>query len=205
MSEKNDTRQNILDAAIARVMHYGYAKTTMAEIARDCRMSAGNIYRFFASKIDIAEAIARKLNLVTDAQSAALVRGKGNALEKMRAFHLMALRTTFEKLDKDAKVLEVAEVLAHERPSFANEKMAQERVFLVQILEQGVAEGHFAAMENLNFVAEMMQSATMKFRYPQLFSRLTLPKLERELAGVMDIVLNGLKLPITVQQSVKIE
>ena len=58
MSEKTDTRQQILDAAFQRIMHYGYAKTTMAEIARDCCMSAGNIYRFFASKIDIAEAMA---------------------------------------------------------------------------------------------------------------------------------------------------
>ena len=62
MNEKIDTREQILQAAMDRIKHYGYAKTTMAEIARDCDMSAGNIYRFFASKIDIAEAMARKLN-----------------------------------------------------------------------------------------------------------------------------------------------
>ena len=32
----------------------------------------------------------------------------------------------------------------------------------------------------------------MKFRFPQMFSHLTLPKLKRELAGVMDLVLAGL-------------
>ena len=205
MTEKLDTREQILHAAMERIMHYGYAKTTMAEIARDCGMSAGNIYRFFASKIDIAEAMARKLNMEINAQNAALARGTGSAPDKMRKFHHGALKTTFEKLDKDAKVLEVAEVLAHERPTFANEEMAQERVYLVQILEQGVADGDFAAMENPHFIAEMMQSATMKFRYPQLWSRLTLPKLERELDGVLDILLAGLTVPIKTRELLNAE
>lgn len=205
MNEKLDTREQILQAAMERIMHYGYAKTTMAEIARDCGMSAGNIYRFFASKIDIAEAMARKLNTEIAAKNAALVRGDGSASDKMRRFHHTALTATFEKLDKDAKVLEVAEVLSSERPTFANEEMAQERVYLVQILEQGVAEGEFAAMENPHFIAEMMQSATMKFRYPQLWSRLTLPKLERELDGVMDIILAGLSVPIKTRELLNAE
>ena len=205
MTEKLDTREQILQAAMERIMHYGYAKTTMAEIARDCGMSAGNIYRFFASKIDIAEAMARKLNMEINAQNAALVRGKGTAIEKMRLFHHTALTKTFEKLDNNAKVLEVAEVLSHERPNFANEELAQERIYLVQLLEQGISEGVFAPMEHPNFIAEMMQSATMKFRYPQLWSRLTLPKLERELNGVMDIILAGLSVPIKTRELLSAE
>lgn len=205
MSDKIDTRQQILDAAVARIMHYGYAKTTMAEIARDCDMSAGNIYRFFASKIDIAEAMARKLNLEINQEMAALARGKGSAPDKLRRLNSVALHRTFDKLASDAKILEVAEVLSHERPSFANEEMAQERVHMVRILEQGIAEGDFAAMENPNFVAEMMQAATMKFKYPQLWSRLTLPKLERELEGVMDIILAGLTIPLRVREKLNAE
>lgn len=196
MNDKTDTRQQILEAAVERILHYGYAKTTMAEIARDCKMSAGNIYRFFASKLDIAEAMARKANMEINQQNAALARGPGRAPQKLRNLHMSALRTTFEKLDADAKIMEVAEVLSAERPEFANEEFAQERVFLVQILNQGVAEGDFAPIEDPNYIAEMIQSATMKFRYPQLFSRLTLPKLERELTGVMDILLAGLTVPI---------
>ena len=54
---KNTTRGNILDAAKQRILHYGYAKTTMAEIAADCKMSAGNLYRYFPSKADIIRAV----------------------------------------------------------------------------------------------------------------------------------------------------
>jgi len=73
------------------------------------------------------------------------------------------------------------------------------------LLEQGIAEKAFAPMENPHFIAEMMQSATMKFRYPQLWSRLTLPKLERELDGVMDIVLAGLSVPIRTRERMNAE
>ncbi len=205
MTEKTDTREKILDAAMQRFRHYGYGKTTMAEIARDCQMSAGNIYRFFASKLDIAEAMARQMNIKINQFNAGLARGSGTAPEKLRKLHEVDLRTTFEKLDEDAKVLEVAEVLKRERPKFSNEELAQERVHLVEILEQGIREGDFAPIQNPHFIAEMIQSATMKFRYPQLFSSLSLEQLERELAGVMDIILAGLSVPIKVSEKLNTE
>lgn len=36
----------ILDSAERLFRHYGYAKTTVADIARDLGMSTANIYRF---------------------------------------------------------------------------------------------------------------------------------------------------------------
>ena len=51
-------RARILLAAEERFVRYGFGKTTMAEIAADCGMSAGNLYRFFDNKGDIATASA---------------------------------------------------------------------------------------------------------------------------------------------------
>ena len=41
--------------------HYGYAKTNVADIARDLGMSPANIYRFFASKTEIHQAICGRM------------------------------------------------------------------------------------------------------------------------------------------------
>ena len=87
----------------------------------------------------------------------------------------------------------MAEVLSDERPLFFNEGLAQERIYLNQILEDGIAAGTFAPMKDVNFASEMIQSALMKFRFPQLYSLLTLEKLKRELFGVIDILIAGLK------------
>lgn len=192
MNDTTDTRQQILDAAMERMHHYGYGKTTMSEIARDCCMSAGNIYRFFASKIDIAEAMARKFNAKVFEDYAAIARKKTSASSRLREFFEMSLERTFKAIEEDAKILEVANVLKQERPLYFNEQLAQERVYLVQILNDGAQTGEFRPLDRPEETAEYMQAALMKFRFPQLFSALSLPKLQRELVGVLDLLLAAL-------------
>jgi AcrR family transcriptional regulator len=192
MDEKTATRDRILQAAMNRIKHYGYGKTTMAEIAADCDMSPGNIYRFFEAKIDIAEAMARKHYAEEQAEMAAIARKKEWPADKrLREIFFKRMRDSFCMFEENAKILEVAEVLVRERPLFSNEQLALERVFLSALLEEGEQAGLFAPGDHM-FNAEMMQAATMKFGVPQLFSKLTLPKLERELEGVLNLILHGI-------------
>jgi AcrR family transcriptional regulator len=189
---KAETRDRILAAAMNRIKHYGYGKTTMAEIAADCDMSPGNIYRFFEAKIDIAEAMARDHYAAEQASMSAVARRKDWPADKrLREMLLRRMRENFQLFADNAKILEVAEVLSKERPLFMNELIASERVVITALIEEGVEAGLFGACEP-EFTAEMIQSATMKFGLPQLFSKLTLAKLERELNGVMDLILKGL-------------
>ncbi|MBU6373038.1 MAG: TetR/AcrR family transcriptional regulator [Alphaproteobacteria bacterium] len=193
MDEKTATRERILHAAMHRIKHYGYGKTTMAEIAADCGMSPGNIYRFFEAKIDIAEAMARMHYADMQFELAAIARRKDQPADaRLREILFKRMRDNFHLVAENAKILEVAEVLHVERPLFANEQLAHERVFMAALLEEGAEAGVFMRSDNYVFVAEMLQSATAKFAFPQLFSQLTLAKLERELEGVLDLLFKGL-------------
>ncbi|KCZ61573.1 hypothetical protein L53_14565 [Hyphomonas sp. L-53-1-40] len=200
MNDTTDTRQQILEAAMERIVHYGYSKTTMSEIAKDCNMSAGNIYRFFASKLDIAEAIGRKFNSELYQTYASICRKPNTAADRLRQFFEFSMVRTYEALEEKDKLVELAETLADERPLFMNEQLAQERVYLVQILENGIEAGEFRSLDRKEETAEMIQASMMKFRFPQMFSHLTLPKLKRELAGVMDLVLAGLSVGAVVPE-----
>ncbi len=192
MDDKAATRDRILQAAMNRIKHYGYGKTTMAEIAADCDMSPGNIYRFFEAKIDIAEAMARKHYAEEHAAMAQVGRRKDWLADKrLREMLLKRMRDNYQMFEDNAKILEVAEVLSRERPLFMNELIALERVGIAALIEEGVEAGIFAPCD-ADLAAEMVQAATIKFGLPQLFSRLTLPKLEREFEGVMNLLLNGL-------------
>ena len=192
MDDKANTRDRILNAAMNRIKHYGYGKTTMAEIAADCDMSPGNIYRFFEAKIDIAEAIARKHYADEHANLAAIARRKDWSPDRrVKEMFQRKMRENYQMFEENAKILEVAEVLSRERPLFLNELIAQERVILRAVIEEGVETGLFATPDP-EFTAEMMQSAMIKFGLPQLFSKLALPKLEREFDGVMALLLNGI-------------
>jgi AcrR family transcriptional regulator len=54
-------RLGILQVAERLFLQIGFEKTSIADIARELRMSSANIYRFFASKAAINEAVARRL------------------------------------------------------------------------------------------------------------------------------------------------
>ncbi len=189
---KDTVRGNILEAARKRFLHYGYAKTTMAEIASDCSMSPGNLYRYFPGKLDIAEAICTEAGEYAVARLREVTRRPSRtARERLRDFLFAAMKLTYDQLEYDKQVFEMARVVASERPQFANRILALNRALLSEILAAGNASSEFF-IEDVIFTAEMLQSATMKFRYPQLHSKLPYEKLERELDGGVTLLLNGL-------------
>ncbi|HWY14210.1 MAG TPA: TetR/AcrR family transcriptional regulator [Rhizomicrobium sp.] len=192
MAEKNTVRCQIVEAAKKRFSHFGYAKTTMAEVAADCSMSPGNLYRFFPGKLDIAESIATEdYEKHLEALRKLAVAPNRTARERLHDLLFEELRRTYHKLERDPRAYEMATVIAHERPQYANWMLANERKILVQLFDEAEQRGEFA-IDDKEITAEMIQSATMKFRYPQLWSKLTLPKLERELDGVLKLLVNGL-------------
>ncbi|MBL1234958.1 MAG: TetR/AcrR family transcriptional regulator [Rhodobiaceae bacterium] len=187
------TREQIIEAGRARFAHYGYAKTTMAELARDCDMSPGNLYRFFAGKLEIAEEICHRASLRTADELASILGGTArSATERLHDFLFMDLRATYHALEKDEKIVEMAQIVTAQRPEFHNEGLLREREVLSKILAMGVQAGEFLVADP-DMTAEMIQAATMKFSYPQLFTRLSLEKLERELQGVYEIISRGIK------------
>ena len=58
---ETDTRERILVVAERLFRQLGYQKTTVADIAKELRMSPANVYRFFDSKKAIHEGVARTL------------------------------------------------------------------------------------------------------------------------------------------------
>lgn len=193
MNAPDNTRQKIIDAARKRFAHYGYGKTTMADLAVDCAMSAGNLYRYFASKLDIAEEIARAASMRTTGQLSRILTQPGrSASERLHDFLFEDLRETFHALERDPKLVEMGLIITTERPEFHNEGLKREREVLRRIIEYGNASGEFSVADP-EFISEMIQSATLKFSYPQLFTRLPLERLERELEGVYQLIIGSLR------------
>jgi AcrR family transcriptional regulator len=197
MAEKNTVRQQILDAAKRRFSHFGYAKTTMAEVAADCSMSPGNLYRFFAGKLDIAEAIATAdYQLYLEDMRKLLATPGKSARDRLRDYLFEEMRHTYHMLEENPRIQEIAGVIANERPQYADWMRASARKLLVELFDEAERSGEFRPGDK-EYNAEMIQAATMKFRYPQLWTKLTLPKLERELDGVLKLLVNGLCAPNT--------
>jgi AcrR family transcriptional regulator len=192
MVSKDAMRERILEAATKRFKHYGYAKTSMAEIAADLQMSPGNLYRYFPGKIDIALAIAdhgvdKQMHLLRQAVDTPGLP----VVMRLRNFFHTDMVCTYEMIESDPRTFELAQIIKTERPAWVNDRLAQEREVINALLNEGVENGEFD-LDDIPMTSEMLQSALMKFRYPQLWSNLKLPALEREFDGVCRLLLVGL-------------
>jgi AcrR family transcriptional regulator len=64
----HSVREQIVEAAFEHFGHYGYEKTTVAELAKSIGFSKSYIYKFFDSKQAIGEVIcANRLSLIMEA------------------------------------------------------------------------------------------------------------------------------------------
>jgi AcrR family transcriptional regulator len=191
--EKADPRDAILKAAAERILHYGYGKTTMSEIASDCGMSAGNIYRFFPSKIDIAEAMTRNYAAESQRTFNEIIRDPArSASRKLYDVFNYRLERSFRTFEKHPKLMELAQIMGRERPEYLAEEYAQERLYIEAILEQGAQAGDFVLPSSVPITADLIQCAMMKFRFPQLWTTERLEALQGELEGVLSLLFTGL-------------
>jgi AcrR family transcriptional regulator len=190
---KADPREIILKAAAERILHYGYNKTTMSEIAADCGMSAGNIYRFYPSKIDIAEAMTRKFSADSHVAYAQIIRDSARSpSRKLSDFFNLRLERNFRLFEHNPKLMELVEIMGRERPEYLAEERAQERRQIEKILEEGRVSGDFALPADLTITADLVQCAMMKFRIPHLWTTEQLDSLKGELEGVLSLIFTGL-------------
>lgn len=192
MDEKQATSLRILDAASKRFLHYGYQKTTMNEIARDLSMSTGNLYRFYPSKLDIAEALALKSENVEFYALENIVHQEIAPIEKLRRFAFRIFKDTYDHIAESKKIYEIAQVIINERPEYANRRLERERKLLIQIFEQGQNDKSVAINGNLGETALAFQCATMRFRYGCLPQNADFEAIAHELDLVLDLIISGI-------------
>ena len=75
---ETDTRERILVVAERLFRQIGYQKTTVADIAKELRMSPANVYRFFDSKKAIHEGVARALMGEVEVEAQRIVARPGS-------------------------------------------------------------------------------------------------------------------------------
>jgi AcrR family transcriptional regulator len=190
--QSEDIRRQILDAAEARFRVYGYRKTTMAEIAEDADMSAGNLYRYFEDKQDIAAACAGRCIGQRIEQLRAVLRQPAPSVgERLERFVLTMLRCTHERFHQQKKISELIETVAGERPQIVHEKNEAEQALIAEILAQGNACGEFDVPDVIA-AARTVHSATVLFNVPIFMSLYPLEEFEQAARNVVALLLRGL-------------
>ena len=167
---RQDNVERILDAAERLFLHYGYSKTNVADIARDLSMSPANIYRFFSSKAEIHQAIARRMLLQQYAILAANARSTASASDRLTNHLLLEHRITVETMMDEEKVHEMVIVAMDQQWKVIQEHIARVRDLVRSMIDEGIAAGEFRAQDSHLSADCFMQSAT-SLCHPQIVSK----------------------------------
>ena len=87
-TKPDDTRARIMETAEALFRRLGFAKTAVADIAAELKMSPANIYRFFESKNAIVEAICRRCLSEVEEKAWTVARSKSSAAQQIGRAHV---------------------------------------------------------------------------------------------------------------------
>ncbi|MCA1369517.1 TetR family transcriptional regulator [Bradyrhizobium sp. BRP14] len=166
--QENITR--ILDSAERLFRHYGYAKTNVADIARDLDMSPANIYRFFASKTEIHQALCARMLAANYQQAYEISRLPLSATERLRRYAHEQHKLTVETMLDEEKVHEMV-IVAIEREWHVIEKHI-DRIdqLLAEIIREGIEAGEFAEQDP-EVAARCFDASLITLCHPQMVAQ----------------------------------
>lgn len=181
------TPEKILETAEQVLRRFGPAKTTVVDVARALGVSHGSVYRHFASKVELRDAVVERwLKRTTDPLE---------QIAKGQEPPLLRLRQWFEALfaTKRAKVVSDPELFAMSREIFAaaHEVIARHAATLegqvATILRDGVARGDFE-LDDVNDTAKAMLDATARFHDPAHSTEWSAPGVDAAFERVWGLV-----------------
>lgn len=188
---EHERRDQILNAADSYFRTYGYAKTTVADLAKEVGLSTAYIYKFFESKQAIGEAITRKVLGGLVAELREVARQPKPAAKRLRLIFQTVARRGAELCFTDRKIHELAVTACGEKWQSVREYEAA----LLDIIHGLVLEGREAAeFERKTPITETSQAIyqTLElFASPVLLER-NLDDPEGKSEAVANLVLRSL-------------
>src|SRR5271154_1215237 len=168
-AKPDDTRARIMEAAEALFRRLGFAKTAVADIAAELRMSPANVYRFFPSKNAIVEAICRRFLSDLEEKAWAAARSKGPAAARVERLFLEILAYHKENLLIEQRVNEIVVfAMEHMWDTIRAHKAVVPNVMQL-ILRDAVEAGQFEPIDPRE-TAELMFRSMANFCHPMLVS-----------------------------------
>lgn len=188
----SDTRDSIIDAAEERFRHYGYRKTNVGEIAADVGMSAGNLYRYFENKEDIAAACAlRCMSRLDNELSRILDTAELSASARLEQYVLAKLRFNHDQAHNHPHISELVETVVGQRPDVVHRKIQVTKGLLEAIIREGMESGEFASGDPAT-TADALFTALVFFGTPTFMPLYPLDVMESKALQVTRLLINGL-------------
>jgi AcrR family transcriptional regulator len=162
------TRCRVVETAERLFRQFGYLKTTVADIAAELGMSSANIYRFFASKAAITEAVLQKVTgeVIDEARAMAAEPGF-SAEDKLRRVVRICNSTICERCLADSRMHAMVHAAIEENWHVIRRHKAALREVTAAIIADGVRTGEFDVADP-ELAALCFQHAMMSSLHPMI-------------------------------------
>jgi AcrR family transcriptional regulator len=187
---ETDTQERILVVAERLFRQIGYQKTTVADIAKELRMSPANVYRFFDSKKAIHEGVARTLMGGVEEVAQAIAGRPGPAAGRLRELMTTIHRMNSERYVGDSKMHEMVEIAMQESWEVCVAHMQTITETIAGVIAQGVASGEFEVAD-VPRAAMCVCTGMIRFFHPQMIAQ-AVNKPGPSLDEMIDFLLGGL-------------
>jgi AcrR family transcriptional regulator len=139
----HEVREQIVAAAEEHFSRYGYAKTTVSDLAKAIGFSKAYIYKFFDSKQAIGEAICSKTLSAIVAAVEAAIAGADTPTEKFRRMFKSLTATGVSLFFNERKLYDIAAVASGEGWPSARAYAERIRQILMNVVREGRENGDF--------------------------------------------------------------
>lgn len=183
---------DLLSSARDAFLAQGYKATSVSELAERSGISMAHIYNFYPSKLDLVCAVlgAEVAKLVARLETATDPNASASA--RLSKFLLMEFEETYRLLALYSGLSDCLKVVQIKRPEHYEELFRLVRQPMYTILHSGNLAEEFDLRE-VNHVARHIHAATMKFRFPQLYSSEPYEVQRKECIGVIKLILRGVE------------
>src|SRR5258708_32388751 len=164
-----DVCEPILTTAERLFREIGYQKTTVADIARDLRMSPANVYRFFDSKKSINAGVAKRLMGEVEQASSKIASGRKGATERFRQLLSTIHRMNSQRYVADSKMHDTVPAPMEEHWDVCKLHMESIPGTIAAVIADGVASGEFRVTD-VTTAAHCTCTAMSRFFHPQLIA-----------------------------------
>ena len=187
-----DIHEVILDAAEARLLHFGYHKTTMAEIAEDAGMSAANLYRYFRNKQEIvAECAARCMDERLQRLRRIVKNKKLSAAEKLQRYALELVDDSHALAGTDSRIGELVDNITRERPELIHSRNEVHYELIATLLKEGVSAGEFSTLDPEQ-TARTIFSTFLMFDVPLFVGLFEREEFDQRARDITALIIRGL-------------
>jgi AcrR family transcriptional regulator len=188
------TGSRILAIAADHVRRYGFERTTVVSVAREAKMTHANVYRYFPSKVALADALTAEWLRGVEAVLVEAADAPDPADDKLERLLVALASAHRDRLEGEPNLFALYVEAYEEMRGVARKHRSRVRTLIERVVEEGATSDAFVVRRRERAVT-LVLDAVFRFVHPVAVTidrEVPRKVYDERLAAVVKIVLRGL-------------